>query len=215
MYTIGEEIFNSISHGIGAALSIAALPIMIVFGVSNGFSAIDIISFIIYGVSLIILYTFSTLYHAISNKKAKGVLRIFDHSSVYILIAGTYTPYALSILKNTGIKTIIVLSFVWFLAITGTVLYSIFKQKIKKINIVSYIIMGWAVSLLVPELTSTFNSLDIKNSLYLLVAGGISYTVGVIFYALKKVKYFHCLWHVFVLVGSLLHFLSIMIYILK
>ncbi|CCY72178.1 channel protein hemolysin III family [Clostridium sp. CAG:921] len=213
LYTVGEEIFNSVTHGIGAIFSIVALCLMVTFSALNGGTAIDIISFSIYGASLIILYTMSTLYHAITNEKAKKVLRIIDHSSVYLLIAGSYTPFALSILKNQDEKRIIILIFVWLLAIIGTVLYSIFKQKIKIFNIVSYIIMGWAVSLLLPELNSVFTTLNIKCCLYLLIAGGITYTAGIIFYAIKKVKYFHSIWHLFVLSGSILHFIAVMIYI--
>lgn len=213
LYTVGEEIFNSVTHGIGAIFSIVALCLMITFSALNGGTAIDIISFSIYGASLIILYTMSTLYHAITNEKAKKVLRIIDHSSVYLLIAGSYTPFALSILKNQDEKRIIILIFVWLIAIIGTVLYSIFKQKIKTFNIVSYIIMGWAVSLLLPELNNVFTTLNIKCCLYLLIAGGITYTAGIIFYAIKKVKYFHSIWHLFVLSGSILHFIAVMIYI--
>ncbi len=213
LYTVGEEIFNSVTHGIGAIFSIVALCLMVTFSALNGGTAIDIISFSIYGASLIILYTMSTLYHAITNEKAKKVLRIIDHSSVYLLIAGSYTPFALSILKNQDEKRIIILIFVWLLAIIGTVLYSIFKQKIKIFNIVSYIIMGWAVSLLLPELNNVFTTLNIKCCLYLLIAGGITYTAGIIFYAIKKVKYFHSIWHLFVLSGSILHFIAVMIYI--
>ena len=213
LYTVGEEIFNSVTHGIGAIFSIVALCLMVTFSALNGGTAIDIISFSIYGASLIILYTMSTLYHAITNEKAKKVLRIIDHSSVYLLIAGSYTPFALSILKNQDEKRIIILIFVWLLAIIGTVLYSIFKQKIKIFNIISYIIMGWAVSLLLPELNNVFTTLNIKCCLYLLIAGGITYTAGIIFYAIKKVKYFHSIWHLFVLSGSILHFIAVMIYI--
>ena len=213
LYTVGEEIFNSVTHGIGAIFSIVALCLMITFSALNGGTAIDIISFSIYGASLIILYTMSTLYHAITNEKAKKVLRIIDHSSVYLLIAGSYTPFALSILKNQDEKRIIILIFVWLLAIIGTVLYSIFKQKVKIFNIVSFIIMGWAVSLLLPELNNVFTTLNIKCCLYLLIAGGITYTAGIIFYAIKKVKYFHSIWHLFVLSGSILHFIAVMIYI--
>lgn len=213
LYTVGEEIFNSVTHGIGAIFSIVALCLMVIFSALNGGTAIDIISFSIYGASLIILYTMSTLYHAITNEKAKKVLRIIDHSSVYLLIAGSYTPFALSILKNQDEKRIIILIFVWLLAIIGTVLYSIFKQKVKIFNIVSYIIMGWAVSLLLPELNNVFTTLNIKCCLYLLIAGGITYTAGIIFYAIKKVKYFHSIWHLFVLSGSILHFIAVMIYI--
>lgn len=215
LYSVGEEIFNSITHGIGAALSIAALVILLVFTVINGGTALDIVGIAIYGATLIILYTMSTLYHAITNKKAKSVLRIIDHSSVYILIIGSFVPYIFTVLKNHGIKPWIVLFSIVFIAILGTVLYSIFRQKIKIFNIASYVAMGWAVSFLIPDLIEIFKANNIMYCFYFLLAGGISYTAGIIFYAIKKIKYFHSIWHLFVLTGSILQFFAILLYILK
>lgn len=215
LYSVGEEIFNSITHGIGAALSIAALVILLVFTVINGGTALDIVGIAIYGATLIILYTMSTLYHAITNKKAKSVLRIIDHSSVYILIIGSFVPYIFTVLKNHGIKPWIVLFSIVFIAILGTVLYSIFRQKIKIFNIASYMAMGWAVSFLIPDLIEIFKANNIMYCFYFLLAGGISYTAGIIFYAIKKIKYFHSIWHLFVLAGSILQFFAILLYILK
>lgn len=215
LYSVGEEIFNSITHGIGAALSIAALVILLVFTVINGGTALDIVGIAIYGATLIILYTMSTLYHAITNKKAKSVLRIIDHSSVYILIIGSFVPYIFTVLKNHGIKPWIVLFSIVFVAILGTVLYSIFRQKIKIFNIASYVAMGWAVSFLIPDLIEIFKANNIMYCFYFLLAGGISYTAGIIFYAIKKIKYFHSIWHLFVLAGSILQFFAILLYILK
>ncbi len=215
LYSVGEEIFNSITHGIGAALSIAALVILLVFTVINGGTALDIVGIAIYGATLIILYTMSTLYHAITNKKAKSVLRIIDHSSVYILIIGSFVPYIFTVLKNHGIKPWIVLFSIVFIAILGTVLYSIFRQKIKIFNIASYVAMGWAVSFLIPDLIEIFKANNIMYCFYFLLAGGISYTAGIIFYAIKKIKYFHSIWHLFVLAGSILQFFAILLYIIK
>lgn len=215
LYSVGEEIFNSITHGIGAALSIAALVILLVFTVINGGTALDIVGIAIYGATLIILYTMSTLYHAITNKKAKSVLRIIDHSSVYILIIGSFVPYIFTVLKNHGIKPWIVLFSIVFIAILGTVLYSIFRQKIKMFNIASYVAMGWAVSFLIPDLIEIFKANNIMYCFYFLLAGGISYTAGIIFYAIKKIKYFHSIWHLFVLAGSILQFFAILLYIIK
>lgn len=215
LYSLGEEIFNSITHGIGAALSIAALVILLVFTVINGGTALDIVGIAIYGATLIILYTMSTLYHAITNKKAKSVLRVIDHSSVYILIIGSFVPYIFTVLKNHGIKPWIVLFSIVFIAILGTVLYSIFRQKIKIFNIASYVAMGWAVSFLIPDLIEIFKANNIMYCFYFLLAGGISYTAGIIFYAIKKIKYFHSIWHLFVLAGSILQFFAILLYIIK
>lgn len=215
LYSVGEEIFNSITHGIGAALSITALVILLVFTVINGGTALDIVGIAIYGATLIILYTMSTLYHAITNKKAKSVLRVIDHSSVYILIIGSFVPYIFTVLKNHGIKPWIVLFSIVFIAILGTVLYSIFRQKIKIFNIASYVAMGWAVSFLIPDLIEIFKANNIMYCFYFLLAGGISYTAGIIFYAIKKIKYFHSIWHLFVLAGSILQFFAILLYILN
>lgn len=212
LYTLGEEIFNSTSHGIGAALSIAALVLMIVFGIFSGVSTLALVGYIIYGVSLIILYTMSTLYHAITNERAKKVFRVIDHASVYILIAGSITPYCFGVLAGTGPKRWVIFGIVWFLTLLGIVLYAIFKQKVKLFNIASYVIMGWSVVILFPELSSVFQSMHHMECLHLLIAGGITYTIGVIFYAIKKVKYFHSVWHLFVLAGSILHFIAILCY---
>lgn len=214
LYTIGEEIFNSVSHGVGAIFSIVALTILIIFSALNGANALDIVGYTIYGSSLIILYTMSTLYHAITNKKAKKVLRVIDHSSVYILISGSITPYIFTVLTGTGPKRWIIFSIAWGTTLLGIVLYAIFKQKVKVFNVLSYVLIGWSVIFLVPELLTTFKTLNLMPCLYLVVAGGITYTIGLIFYGLKKIKYFHSIWHLFVLAGSILHFIAIMMYIL-
>lgn len=215
LYSLGEEIFNSITHGIGAALSVAALVILLILTVTNGGNALDITGIAIYGATLIILYTMSTLYHAITNEKAKKVLRIIDHSSVYILIIGSFVPYIFTVLNGYGIKPLIVLGVITLIALIGTILYCIFKQKIKIFNIASYIIMGWAISFLIPDLIEIFKLNNIMYCFYLLLAGGLFYTIGIIFYAIKKIKYFHSIWHLFVLIGSILHFFAILLYIIK
>lgn len=215
LYTIGEEIFNSVSHGVGAIFSIVALTMIIIFAAINGAGALDIVGYAIYGASLIILYTMSTLYHAITNEKAKKVLRIIDHSSVYILISGSITPYIFTVLNGEGIKRWIIFGIVWGMTLLGIILYAMFKQKVKIFNVLSYVLMGWSVAFLIPELSAVFKTLDLMPCLYLVIAGGITYTAGLIFYAIKKIKYFHSIWHLFVLAGSILHFIAIMIYIFK
>jgi len=217
LYTLGEEITNSITHGIGSLLSIAALVLMIIKAAIYK-SALDVVSVIIFGISLIILYTMSTLYHAISNEKAKSVFKIFDHSTIYLLIAGSYTAFTLIALRSIDpTKAWIIFSIVWGIAILGTISYAIFKNKFKVLNIVSYVIMGWVIVLAIPEIVEYFKFNDAIIGLYLLIAGGILYTVGIIFYALQKknYKYFHCIWHVFVLLGSICHFFSVYLYVLK
>lgn len=216
LYTLGEEISNSITHGIGSLLSIAALVIMVVIAAIHK-NTIGVITSSIFGASLIILYTMSTLYHAISNEKAKGVLKVFDHCTIYLLIAGSYTPFTLSALRIINPqKAWIIFSIVWAIAVIGTICYTLFKNKFKVLNIISYVVMGWAILFALSEIIEFFKITNAMPGLYLLVAGGISYTLGIIFYVLQKknFKYFHSIWHVFVLAGSICHFLSVALYII-
>lgn len=206
-YTLGEEIFNAISHGTGALLSIAGCVILIVFSAIHG-DAYSVVSSAIYGASLIILYTMSTLYHSITNVKAKKVFRILDHSTIFILIAGTYTPYTLVTLRGAVGWTIF--GIVWGTAAFGIVLNAISIDRFKKISMVCYILMGWAIVAAVRPLYQNLS----KGGLILLVAGGILYTVGIIFYAMKKYKYMHSVWHLFVVGGSVLHYFSILLYVI-
>lgn len=214
-YSLGEEIFSSIVHGIGTLLAISALVLLIIFTAIHNGTALDIVGVIIYGFSLILLYTMSTLYHSISNEKAKKVLQVFDHCSIYFLIAGTFTPLTFTILRNTGKTTWIVFIFVWLMAILGTILYAVFPRRFKVLNVASYALMGWSALFLVPALVTKLTVINCMASVYLLVIGGIAYTLGIIFYAFKKVKYFHSIFHIFVLAGSVCHFFCILMYTLK
>lgn len=214
-YSLGEEIFSSIVHGIGALLAIAALVLLIVFTVKHDGTAIDVVGVTIYGGTLILLYTMSTLYHSISNKKAKRILQIFDHCSIYFLIAGTFTPLTFTVLRNTGKTTWLVFGFVWLMAILGTILYSVFPRKFKVLNVSSYALMGWSALFLIPALLKELSAINCIASIYWLIIGGITYTVGIIFYSLKKVKYFHSIFHIFVLGGSICHFFCVLSYTLK
>ena len=215
LYSLGEEIFSAIVHGIGSLLSISALVILIVLTAKKGGSALDIVGVSIYGFTLILLYTMSTLYHALANEKAKKVFKIFDHSSIYFLIAGTFTPIIFTVLKYTGTLTWTVFAFVWTIAILGTVMYAMFPKRFKVLNVLSYTIIGWSALFLIPSLVSELTLINCMSSIYWLLAGGILYTVGIIFYAIKKVKYFHSIWHIFVLAGSICHFFCILSYTLK
>lgn len=216
LYTLGEEISNSITHGIGSLLSIAALVIMVVVAAIHH-NTIGVVTSAIFGASLIILYTMSTLYHAISNEKAKKVLKVFDHCTIYLLIAGSYTPFTLVALRSVDpTKAWVIFSIVWAIAVFGIVLYAFFKNKFKVLNIISYIVMGWVVVIAIPEIIQFFKMNDAMAGFYLLLAGGLSYTLGVIFYALqtKNLRYFHTIWHLFVLGGSICHFLSVTLFVL-
>lgn len=206
-YTLGEDLTNSISHGIGACLSVAALVLCIVRAALHGTTA-GVVGASIYGSTLIIMYCMSTLYHAITNEKARHIFRVFDHLSIYLLIAGSYTPITLVTLK--GAMGWILFGIVWGVAILGIVLNSISIEKFKIFSMISYVAIGWAVVIGAKDI---IEKLD-RNGLMLLLYGGIAYTVGIIFFALKKYKYMHSIWHFFVLSGSILQFFSIYLYVL-
>lgn len=203
-YTLGEEIFNSVSHGTGSLLSIGGTVVLIDLCAVYA-DAWSVVSACIYGASLIVLYTMSTLYHAITNEKAKKFFRIMDHNTIFFLIAGTYTPFTLVTLRGTLGWTLF--GIVWGAAIVGIVLNSIDLEKFRKPSVVCYILMGWGMVIAIKPMLNTLP----KLSLIFLLLGGVLYTVGVIFYVLKKVKWFHSVWHIFTVAGSVLHYFSIFI----
>ena len=202
-YTLGEEIFNSVSHGVGAGLSIAGTVVLIITSVIHS-NAWGVVSSCIYGASLIILYTMSTLYHSFTNKKAKAFFRIMDHNTIFLLIAGTYTPITLYFLG--GVTGWILFGIVWGAAIFGIVMNSINLEKARIPSIFCYVAMGWVIVFAIKPLILAMP----KISLIFLVGGGIFYTLGIIFYAIKKIKYFHSVWHLFTILGSVLHYFSIL-----
>lgn len=203
-YTLGEEIFNSVSHGTGGALSIAGTVVLIVCSAIYS-DAWGVVSSCIFGASLIILYTMSTLYHAITNEKAKKFFRIMDHNTIFFLIAGTYTPMTLAFLR--GALGWILFGVVWGAAIIGIVLNSIDLERFRKPSVACYIAMGWVIIFAFKPLMESVPTI----SLVFLILGGVFYTVGVIFYAIKKVKYFHSIWHLFTVFGSVFHYFSILL----
>lgn len=209
-YSKGEEIFNWVSHTVGGGLGIAALVLMIVFAATGAGSAIDIVGVSIFGATLIILYTISTLYHALTNEKAKKVFKVLDHCSIYVLIAGTFTPICFSLIDTVGYKMIILVCAVWAAAILGVVLYACFPKKLKALHIALYVVMGWSIMFLAKDFIAGLKMINAMSTLYFLLAGGIAYTVGVVFYAFKKVPYFHSIFHLFVLGGSVCHFFAVM-----
>lgn len=212
IYTLGEEIANAITHGIGALFSIVALTIMVVFAALFG-NVWQIVSVAIYGGTLVLLYTMSTLYHAFTNTRAKKVFKVFDHASIYLLIAGTYTPFTLVVLRNDGMIGWSIFILIWIFAILGITFSTIFIGRLKILSTIIYLLMGWVVVFAMPDLIHNMRINNVLPGIYWLVAGGISYTIGTIFYILK-VKYFHSIWHGFVLLGSVLHFVSVMFYVL-
>lgn len=202
-YTLGEEIFNSVSHGIGALLSIAGTVLVIVFAAINR-GAMEVVAGSIFGASLIILYTMSTLYHAITNPTAKLVFQILDHNTIFLLIAGTYTPYTLCCIKPMWLGWTI-FGCIWGAAVLGIVFSSINLEKFRKISTLCYILMGWGIIFAIKPLKEGIP----LPSLVMLIVGGVLYSLGCIFYAIKKIKYFHSVWHLFVVGGSILHWFSV------
>ncbi len=211
VYTLGEEIFNSITHGIGGLIAIAALVLLVVFAAMYGDSWC-LASGIVYGITLVILYTMSTLYHAITPQKAKTVFRIFDHCSIFLLIAGTYTPFSLVTLRRTQFFGIslgwFLFAVIWGLAILGIVLAAL-RISSKWVEVPLYVIMGWLIIFSIKDLMANLAPAGFT----LLLSGGIVYTVGVVFFILHKFRYMHSIWHIFVLGGSILQFLSVILYV--
>lgn len=205
-YTLGEEIFNSVSHGSGGLLSIAGTAVLIVLAAIYS-NAWGVVSSAIFGASLIILYTMSTLYHAITNPKAKKFFRIMDHNTIFFLIAGTYTPITLVPLR--GAFGWVLFGIVWGAAILGIVLNSIDLEKFRKPSVVCYIAMGWVVIIAVKPMIEKVYPL----SLWFILIGGLFYTVGVIFYVKKNKKYFHSIWHLFTIAGSVFHYFAVLMMI--
>lgn len=205
-YSIGEEIFNSVTHGVGAGLAVAATVLLIVRAVlyapadGRGFY---VTSFAIFGASLVVLYLMSTLYHALTPYGAKKIFAIFDHSSIYLLIAGTYTPFCLTTLR--GSVGWVLFGIIWGLAVVGMTFYAIFGSRMRILSAITYVLMGWLVVFAFKPMVQNLNPLSLK----LVLAGGVAYTVGCIFYALKKIKWLHCIWHIFVMFGSVFHFFAV------
>lgn len=205
-YSLGEEIFNSVSHGVGTLLAIAGCVVIIVMAAIHC-DALSVVSVSIYGATMIILYLMSTLYHALANPKAKEVFRVFDHLSIFLLISGTYTPYTLITLR--GKTGYILFGIIWACAIIGITFNAINLKKYEKISTLLYLIMGWAIIFAIKPLLAALQTAGIV----FLVLGGVMYTLGVIFFILKKYKYMHSVWHLFVLAGSIFHYFSILFYV--
>ena len=204
--SLSERLFNTITHGIGSILSIVALVLMVVYASYNS-DAWSIVGVSIFGSTLILLYMSSTLYHAFSNGRVKQIFKTLDQSFIYLLIAGTYTPVLLITLRNTLGWTVFVL--VWAMAIGGITHRIFFFDKLKKLSLISYIVMGW-LSLIVFK--SLLNAAPAELVIWLLI-GGAFYTGGIIFYSWEKLPFNHAIWHLFVLGGSFSHFMGIYLYL--
>jgi hemolysin III len=199
----GEEIANAITHGIGALLAVAALVFLVVLAALKG-SVWHVVSFAIFGATLVLLYFASTLYHSLTHVRAKNLFHKFDHISIYLLIAGTYTPFCLTALR--GWLGWSVFGVVWACAVAGAVVKSISVGTRVRLSTILYVLMGWMILIAVRPLYLALS----PAGFYLLIAGGISYTVGTIFFIRNQVKYNHSVWHLFVLGGSVLHFFSVL-----
>ncbi|MBR0439692.1 MAG: hemolysin III family protein [Bacilli bacterium] len=216
-YSLAEELLNAISHGLGAIFGIVALILMLIKVIPVG-DPFKISASIIYGLSLIILFTISCVYHALAKNKGKKVLRILDHDVIYILIAGTYAPYTLVALRpynvwnlGTGTVAYIMFAIVWICCIIGAVFNSIDIHRYRVLSMICYLVSGWVV------VTALFVLWDIitPTGVLLLLSGGITYTIGAVLYAIgSKIKYFHSLFHLFVLIGAVLMFISVYCFVL-
>ncbi len=204
--SIGEKIADSITHGIGALLSIAALIILVVISSKIG-DKWKIVSFSIYGTSLFILYLSSTLYHSLPSGKAQRVFNIFDHAAIYVLIAGSYTP--ITLISMRGVWGWTLFGLIWGLAILGILYSTFFTGKFKILSTLIYLIMGWLVILAIKPMLRMVP----HGMLIWLIIGGLFYSLGVIFYLWKNLRYHHMIWHLFVLAGSASHFIGFLIYL--
>lgn len=202
-----EEIANSVTHGIGLLLSVAGLAILVVLAALKG-NAWHVVSCSVYGTTLVLLYAASTLYHTVRSPRPKRTLKLIDHSSIYLLIAGTYTPFTLVNLRAHGGWTLFGL--VWGLSLLGILFKVFFVDRFKIVSTTVYLMMGWLVVIVLKPLLELVPSSGIS----LLLAGGVSYTLGVLFFAWRKLPYGHAIWHVFVLAGSLCHYFAVLFYVL-
>lgn len=207
VYSRREEVANAVTHGIGALLSVAALVLLIVFASLNG-TAWHVVSFTVYGVTMLLLYTCSTLVHSFPEGKVKDLFEIFDHSSIYLFIAGTYTPLLFNVIKGALGWTLF--GIVWGIALSGIAFKAFYTKRFLFTSTVFYIAMGWMIVFAWPRLMENFAG----GGLVLLVVGGVLYTLGTIFYVWRSFPYHHAVWHLFVLAGSVVHFFAILLYVL-
>jgi len=203
--SVGEEIANSLSHGLGLALAIIATPILIIAASRSG-TAWNIVGVAVFAASMITLYFASTLYHALRHERAKRFFRMLDHGAIFLLIAGTYTPFTLGILRGPWGWTLFGL--IWGLAIVGLTMKAIFGARYNWLSVVLYLTMGWLVVIAAPEV---FHRVPLSGLAWI-IAGGIAYTGGVGFYAAHRVRYAHFAWHLFVIAGTVCHFFAVLWY---
>ena len=207
-YSLGEEVFNAVSHGVGALLGVVGASVLVTLAACFA-DGVTVAACLVYGLSLVLLYTMSTLYHAFPTAGLKDLFRIFDHSTIYLLIAGSYTPFCLILLRGTE-KGKVIFAALWAAAVVGVVLNAISVEKFKYLSLILYVVMGWAAVFAIRDIAAALPPIGF----WLLVGGGLSYTGGILFYVAKKRPYAHSIWHLFVLGGSVLHYLCILLYVL-
>jgi hemolysin III len=206
-YSIAEEIMNSITHGTGLLFSIAGLVLLIVLSSIYGQTS-HIVSCTVFGISLVLLYTASTLYHSFRKPNIKKIFKIMDHSCIYVLIAGTYTPFMIIIVRGTLGWTLFAV--VWSLTISGIIFKAFFVNRFNIVSTIAYILMGWLAIFAIKPLFQTLP----EGGIILFISGGLAYTLGTIFYAWKKLPFNHAIWHLFVLTGSVCHFMAVLFYVI-
>lgn len=206
-YTVGEEVANSVTHGVGALLAIAAIPLCIVAAVRSG-GGLHLVAALVYSIFMLLEYVMSTLYHALTAEGAKRVFKVLDHSFIYLFIAASYSPYCLVTLVDCG--GLPLFAFVWVVAIAGVVAEAFWVFRPRWISAVLYLCLGWSVVAFIPTLYALLPA----AGFWLLLAGGLCYSVGCIFYVLKKVPYMHSIFHLWILAGSICQFLSIVLFVL-
>jgi hemolysin III len=203
--SLGEEIANSISHGIGLVLAIIATPILLVAALRYG-NTWNIIGVSVFAASMVTLYLSSTLYHALTHDRAKQIFRMFDHCAIFLLIAGTYTPFTLGVLRGPWGWTL--LGLIWTLAAIGLTMKMVLRARYSWLSVILYLVMGWLVVIAAPQILRVMP----LSGLLWLAAGGIAYTAGVGFYAAHRVRYAHFAWHLFVIAGTVCHFFAVLWY---
>ena len=208
LYTLGEEIANAITHGVGTGLSIAGLTVLVVLA-ALGHDTWKILSFSIYGATLVLLNLASTLYHSFQHPRAKRIFRFVDHGSIFLLIAGTYTPFLLVNLRDSPWGWTL-FGIVWGIALAGILFKAIFLGKLRRLSVVAYVAMGWLAVFAWKEMFTHVPT----SGLVLVGIGGVVYTLGLAFYGWKKLPYSHAIWHLFVLAGSACHFFAVLFYVL-
>lgn len=206
-YSAKEELANTITHGIAALLALVACILLVNKGL-HSLNALQLTGLIVYGISMVILFLASTLYHSIQVEKTRTILKQLDHSAIYLLIAGTYTPFLMISLNNR--PAYILLMVLWVLALVGIVFKIFFVHRFGKISLITYLLMGWLALFVIPDI---YRALP-RAGFDLLVAGGLCYTIGTLFYAAKRYPFTHAVWHLFVIGGAACHCIAIYYYVL-